>query len=192
MNPERVFRELFGLLERLQIPFAVGGSFASGARGVPRQTNDIDVLVDLTRKLRDPFIEAVQAEFEVTPEDMDMALDGRDPMRSFQLFHRQELFKVDVFLGRFPDLAESELRRASRIELLPGIWAPCLSQEDIVIEKLLWYELGNRVSDRQWNDLVGVIEVQGQDFDRAYVREWGAKLGVSELVEEAFGEAKDY
>lgn len=192
MNPERVFRELFGVLERLQIPFAVGGSYASGARGVPRQTNDIDVLAALSESQRETFIKAIEADFEVTLEDVRMALDGHDPMRSFQLFHREELFKVDVFLGRFPDLASAELARAARIELLPGIWAPCLSPEDIVIEKLLWYELGNRVSDRQWNDLVGVIEVQGQEFDRAYVRDWGAKLGISELVEEAFGEAREY
>ncbi|MBI5706678.1 MAG: hypothetical protein HZC36_06775 [Armatimonadetes bacterium] len=180
------------MLDRLQIRFAVGGSYASGARGVPRQTNDIDVLVELSQPQRNRFIEAIEVEFEVTSKDVEMALTGQDPMRSFQLFHREELFKVDVFLGRFPELAESEIERASRIELLPGIWAPCLTQEDIVIEKLLWYELGNRVSDRQWNDLVGVIEVQGPDFDRAYVRDWGARLGVSDLVEEAFAEAKEF
>lgn len=35
------------------------------------------------------------------------------------------------------------------------------SAEDIIIEKLKWYESGGRITDRQWNDLLGVSQVQG-------------------------------
>ncbi len=35
------------------------------------------------------------------------------------------------------------------------------SPEDIILSKLLWYEKGNRVSERQWLDVLGVIKVQG-------------------------------
>lgn len=31
--------------------------------------------------------------------------------------------------------------------------------EELVISKLRWYELGNRVSKPQWRDLLGVMEI---------------------------------
>src|SRR3972149_1008315 len=40
-----LLRFVFAALERLQIPYAVVGSFASGAWGEPRMTRDIDVVI---------------------------------------------------------------------------------------------------------------------------------------------------
>ncbi len=45
------------ILETLRIPHHVGGSFASTLHGVPRQTLDADVVVDLPLALVDPFAE---------------------------------------------------------------------------------------------------------------------------------------
>ncbi|MEZ4442242.1 MAG: hypothetical protein R3B72_24320 [Polyangiaceae bacterium] len=49
-------------------------------------------------------------------------------------------------------------------------------------------ELGE-VSERQWLDVLGVIQVQGERFDRGYAEEWAAKLGVDELLTRALNEA---
>jgi hypothetical protein len=43
-------------------------------------------------------------------------------------------------------------------------------------------ELGHRVSDRQWGDVVGVLNVQGDTLDRDYLDFWAHSLGVSELL----------
>lgn len=58
----------------------------------------------------------------------------------------------------------------------------------ILIAKLRWYDMGNRVSDRQWNDIVGVLEVRGDELDLDYVRNWARCFGVEELLNEALGE----
>ena len=42
-------QELLAALDRLEVPFVVGGSIASGTHGLPRQTNDADIVADLTR-----------------------------------------------------------------------------------------------------------------------------------------------
>ena len=44
-----VLRYVIGVLDRLQIPYLVCGSFASGSFGEPRMTLDIDIVVQLTR-----------------------------------------------------------------------------------------------------------------------------------------------
>jgi hypothetical protein len=40
------FQEVLATLDRLEIPFFVGGSVASGSYRLPRQTNDIDIVAD--------------------------------------------------------------------------------------------------------------------------------------------------
>jgi hypothetical protein len=55
------------LLERRGIPYLVGGSLASSVHGEPRSTNDVDVIADLHEGNLDTFLEAVSAEYYVSP-----------------------------------------------------------------------------------------------------------------------------
>jgi hypothetical protein len=52
MNPElpealQVALRIIEVLEELSAPYHVGGSYASSIHGIPRQTQDIDIVVDL-------------------------------------------------------------------------------------------------------------------------------------------------
>lgn len=57
--------------------------------------------------------------------------------------------------------------------------------EDIVLVKLRWFELGNRISDKQWNDIVQVLEVQHGNLDEAYLIKWARHFNVLDLLREA-------
>ena len=59
------------------------------------------------------------------------------------------------------------------------------SPEDTLLHKLVWYRLGNEVSDRQWGDILGVLKVQSGSIDRAYLDRWAPQLGVSDLLQRA-------
>ena len=45
-------------------------------------------------------------------------------------------------------------------------------------------------SERQWRDIQGVLLVSGEQLDRNYLRQTAAGLGLSELLEQAFLDAK--
>ncbi|MBV9691103.1 MAG: hypothetical protein JO202_15505 [Ktedonobacteraceae bacterium] len=63
------------------------------------------------------------------------------------------------------------------------------SPENTVVNKLEWYRIGGEVSNRQWNDLIGVLKKQGTALDLAYLERWAAALGVTDLLERALIEA---
>jgi len=49
--------------------------------------------------------------------------------------------------------------------------------------------MGGGVSERQWRDVLGVLNVQGERLDVAYLRRWAATLGVADLLEQALAQA---
>lgn len=104
---------------------------------------------------------------------------------SFNVLHRETVFKVDVFIaGDDPWFAE-ELRRARVIEI-PGVGGLRFgSVEDVVLHKLRWYDEGGRVSERQWRDVLGMIAVHGDALDRVYLDRWADHLRVRGLLEVA-------
>jgi hypothetical protein len=175
----------------LEIPYVIGGSFASSAWGESRQTNDLDVAVRISAQQGRTLAEALAGDFMISADEIQRTLEDRDPYRAFQALHFDELFKIDVFVPLDTPFVRSEFERARRIELLPGLFVRCSTPEDIVLRKLMWFELGNRVSDRQWNDIVRVLEVQYPTLDLHYLHHWAQELGVADLLTEALAQRID-
>jgi len=63
------------------------------------------------------------------------------------------------------------------------------SAEDVVLQKLLWFRKGSGVSERQWNDLLGVLKVQANALDYDYLNQWATELGIADLLVRAFDDA---
>jgi hypothetical protein len=58
------------------------------------------------------------------------------------------------------------------------------------LNKLAWFRMGGEVSERQWNDVIGVLRVQANALDVPYLTHWAAVLGLADLLERAFREAQ--
>jgi hypothetical protein len=73
------------------------------------------------------------------------------------------MLKVDVFIPQEGGFDTQEIRRRRELTLPtdPEERAYFASPEDVVLHKLLWYERGDRVSDRQWRDAVGSSRCRG-------------------------------
>ncbi len=110
--------------------------------------------------------------------------------RSCNIFYVPTVVKLDLFaVGRSPFDA-SEFARRSRVVVRPPAGSLVVkSPEDTVLRKLLWYQEGGGVSERQWRDVVEVLRVSGPGMDRAYLASWAERLGLKQLLERATGEA---
>ena len=45
------------------------------------------------------------------------------------------------------------------------------------------------ISERQWNDVLGVLKVQQGNLDMAYLQRWAEELGLADLLTQACHDA---
>jgi len=55
--------------------------------------------------------------------------------------------------------------------------------EDTILRKLEWYRAGGETSERQWNDVRGILQMSGVRLDIEYLRSWAKFLRVRDLLE---------
>lgn len=178
------------VFEELEIDYHIAGSVASSAHGVPRTTVDIDLVADLNADHVVPFIAALQYKYYIDEESIHGALARRG---SFNLIHLETMLKVDIFVPKERAFDREAARRVQSHPLEEAGGARkfyIASAEDVILAKLEWYRLGGEVSERQWSDVLGVLKVQGDLLDRAYLQKWADQLGVLDLLQLAFVEAK--
>jgi hypothetical protein len=175
-------------LERLGIPYAVGGSLASSLHGVMRSTLDVDIVADVQPGHIQPLVEALSKEFYA---DDEMMRDAIEHQSSFNLIHYETAFKVDIFIRKSRAFDEMQLnrRKLSVIASQPEASVYVTSPEDTILAKLEWYRMGGEVSDRQWRDIIGVLKTRAGELELAYLRKWAAELHVSDLLELALKES---
>ncbi len=177
--------QVLDALERRKIAYHVGGSFASSIHGVPRHTNDVDLVVDLALEDVAALATELSDDFYLDEETMRRAVRTRG---SCNLLHLGSGVKIDLFVVGDSPFDRTELRRSISTALpSAGRVISVKSAEDTVLRKLLWYRMGGETSDRQWGDLTGIVAVQGETLDRDYLRQWAEELGVSELMERLIG-----
>lgn len=186
-TPINVMVSVTQTLEHLGIPYAVGGSMAAAVHGISRTTLDVDLVVALQMGDVTPLVQSLGDNFYA---DEGMIREAVERRGSFNLIHNQTLYKVDIFVTQSRPFDRQQIaRRVRRVvdeETQRQVYL--LSAEDIILAKLDWYRLGNSVSDRQWQDILGVLAVQKGQLDEAYLRQAAAELGVADLLERALRE----
>ncbi len=177
-----------GVFERLGVPYLIGGSLASILYGMVRTTQDADIVAEMRLEHLQPFLVALQDEFYI---DEEMIADAIRCNSSFNIIHRETIFKVDVFIPRLRPFLRSQLARAQiqTFDLEMPVSAKFASPEDTILAKLEWYRLGGEVSGQQWRDVLGILKVREGELDLAYLRTWARELQVSDLLERALNEA---
>jgi hypothetical protein len=183
-TPLAVVLGVIDILEDLGVRYHLGGSFASAVHGVPRQTMDADIVVDLDAGSVARLVDHLKNDFYV---DSEVAADAVSRRGSFNAIHLASGFKVDFFVKGDGGFDESELERSELQQITddPPRSVYVKTAEDTVLRKLQWYTAGGGVSDRQWRDVLGVIMAGGEGIDRKYLRAWADRLDLADALEQA-------
>jgi hypothetical protein len=180
------------LLDRLEIPYVVGGAVAAIVHGEYRMTRDLDVVLSLSPRHVPALIAGLRDGFTFLPSDITDALDripearaDRQQRASFCAYDTTTGFQLDVYLSSGHLFDQLQFQRAVVIDIPgdPGGKLRIASAEDTILAKLEWYAL--TPSDRQWRDVQAVLRVQDETLDRDYLRYWAEQLGITVLLQQA-------
>ena len=173
----------------LGVEFYIGGSIASAYHGEPRSTIDVDLVADLPASAASRLVHLLGEDFYADASMMTQAITSRT---SFNLIHLPTMYKIDVFIPKHRPFDKSVRQRVVQAAAFDGDdrTYQFASIEDTVLTKLESYRAGGETSERQWRDVVGVMQVQLHLLDQAYLEKWAAELGVSDLLQRAWTEAR--
>jgi len=179
---------VIGCFEKLGIAYYIGGSVASSAYGIARATMDVDLVANIEINQVNRLVKALETDYYI---DAEMIRDAIHRRSSFNLIHLDTMIKIDVFIvkdqpydseaftRRQPDTLDEESSRKFYLS----------SPEDIILNKLQWYQSGGGVSEQQWKDVLGILKVQGNKLDLEYLKYWASRLNLSDLLSRSFDDA---
>jgi hypothetical protein len=175
--------ELAGLLVRVTaamsgagVPFMIAGSFASSAHGLPRTTQDLDIVIDPTQDALDALVHALPPEHYYV--DVDSARDALERRTMFNVIDQATGWKIDFIIRKNRVFSREEFARRIAMPLL-GVPVFIASPEDTIVAKLEWSSQSGG-SQRQRRDIAGILATIGAGLDRAYVERWVRDLGLDE------------
>ncbi|MEN8127932.1 MAG: hypothetical protein ABFR90_09040 [Planctomycetota bacterium] len=189
-NIEPAIKAFVEVLEKLKISYAIGGSVASSVYGQVRFTQDADISVTAFADQIDKFCESVESIFYVSKEAVQQVHQNA---LSFNVIHLDSVFKIDVFVVSDDPFKKQILMRRKKIALEEDSDRryDFVSPEDIILLKLQWYLESGSASEKQWNDVLGVLKNQRDRLEMDYMRDWAARLSVLELLDKAIQQARE-
>lgn len=177
-EPYELMQRVADFFEAHDVSYRVVGSLASIAYGEPRFTNDVDMVAHLMLDNVQALCEAFpHPEYYVSESAIRSAID-----RNFQfnIIHSSSGLKVDVVIPKDNEFSRAEASRIRRITNEGKFSAWFASPEDVLLYKLIYYQMGGGVSEKHLRDALGMMKLQGTKLDISYIESWVAKLQVEE------------
>jgi hypothetical protein len=187
----QVLERLAEVLDALGIPYAIGGSIASSVYGTVRFTRDADLAMLPFPSAADRFYAMLKDEFYINEEAMQQALGC---CGTFNIIHFETAFKIDIFLLGPSDFEQQLLVRSRMVQLGETAESELcfVSPEDVILLKLRRLAESDNFEEDQWEDILGVLAIQGQSLDLQRLNEYARTLAVEDLLERAIAEAETY
>ncbi|MEA5536337.1 hypothetical protein [Crocosphaera sp. XPORK-15E] len=183
-DPLSLAQKIADILVGLDIPYLIGGSVASSLLGESRATQDLDLVIDLSLSQVTPLIQAMGSDFYISESAVIEAIQNKT---SFNIIHLLSIEKADLFVMDNTAFSQSKMKRRQFYPVDPqlnqGVYI--YSPEDIILQKLFWYNLAKSESQKQWRDVLGVLKIQQDNLDFAYLTNWANLLQLEELLTEA-------
>ena len=180
MNEIDLFVRLTAALAKSAIPYMLTGSFASSFHGVPRASNDVDIVIAPTEEQLSELKDILSVgEYYF---DLDDALDALRRGRQFNVIDLETGWKIDFIIRKSRPFSLTEFERRSQVHF-EGLQLYIAQPEDIIVAKLEWAKRAS--SERQIEDVVGILRVQSKDLDYSYIEKWVQELDLQEQWDQA-------
>jgi hypothetical protein len=174
------------VFDRLNLNYFITGSIATSYYGEPRFTNDIDVIVELATEDILKFCQSFPTgDFYLSAEAVRSAIRER---RQFNILHPATGLKVDVFVLKDTAFEQSRYNRRQLLKIREGQNAWFATPEDVILKKLVCYKEGE--SGKHIRDILGVLKIQENSIDLAYLAYWAAQLGLLDLWQDVLAQAR--
>ncbi|HXU06577.1 MAG TPA: hypothetical protein VN903_36730 [Polyangia bacterium] len=159
------------------IAHMVVGSFASSFHGVPRSSQDLDLVIDPDGASLQRFLASLPPEEYYA--DADAAVEALRRRGQFNVIDMATAWKADLIVRKARPFSVEEMRRPIEGDLL-GARVRIASAEDTLIAKMEWAQIGGG-SELQLRDAAGILSLHGiERIDVAYVERWVRELGLEE------------
>ena len=174
VSMEDLLRRIVLALEQAGVPYMLTGSLASSYYGEGRGSQDIDIVIAPDEAGLRRFVASLPATTYYVDEET--ALDAFRRRAQFNVIDMHSGFKVDLILRRERDFSRAEFERRLSVDAM-GMRLNIATAEDIIIAKLEWAKAG--ASERQLEDVAGILRDPESPLDMSYLERWVRDLGVS-------------
>ncbi len=169
-------------LNSAEIPHMIVGSFASTYHGLPRATQDLDLVCELDLVSLESLAKLFSSDdFYFNKAAAEEAI-RREGM--FNLVHAPSGWKIDLILRKNRRFSVAEFERRDLVEIL-GQPVHIATAEDTILSKLEWAK--DSLSERQLRDVAEVLDIQGDRLDMEYLQDGIAHLGLEAVFQKARG-----
>jgi len=182
--PEPDLIELFvHPLERLEFRYFISVSVAAMLYGEPRVTHDIDFVVFLREQDFARLPEAYPPpSFYVPPLDVIAAEAARVTKGQFNVIHADSGMKADFHTANRDELHGWAFRNV-RQYTIGGTAIKLAPPEYVIVRKLEYFREGS--SEKHLRDIRAMLNVSGDQIDRAALTEWISRRGLQAEWERA-------
>lgn len=191
-----ILKPILSVFTAAGIPYYLGGSLASSLHGMHQSAQDIDLVIH-PQSLSNSYKKLWTLTHIMSLKE-HYAIDEEAVQRgtTVSLLHLDSLLKIDVIV---PQREDFDLAMAQFIEmqLLDEHHAPfpVASATEMILWKLACYHADKITrhdgmeDDAGWNDVLGMLKVQGSPLNTQLLIQWAEKLEIGEVLEQAFFDA---
>jgi hypothetical protein len=166
-------------LNNLNLPYMVTGATAAIVYGIPRLTNDIDLILNLQISEISKFCGAFKKDmFYIPPEEVIITEISREYNGHINLLHIETGYKADCYFKGRDSLHDWAWKNRKSLEFHgEKIWfAP---PEYVILRKLQYYREGG--SEKHLNDIRNMIQISGENINFKILKE---KINQNKLADE--------
>ncbi len=172
----KVLRDCTERLERVGIEYMLTGLMALAHYAMPRITAHIDVVIEISETHANKIIRVYEPDYYVPHDTVRQAIARRS---MFNLLHQQSLVKIDCIVRKNDDYQKAAFARRQSVDYAgAGFYVWIISKEDLILSKLVWAKKTD--SEMQRRDVANILR-HGHDWE--YLKNWTAKLGIEEMLE---------